>query len=1292
MPTSSNLITRFRSHPSERTAIIWLGEDGRGEEIISYGALDRMARAVAVSLRGVLDKGESARATEFPPRVVLLCKPGPGFIAGFLGCLYAKVIAVPAYPIEHVRHLPRLRSLLDDAQPDLVLLDSSYEQVKVSADAVEAIPALRTVPVLDVKTALGGDADAYTPQDIGSDDIAFLQYTSGSTGNPRGVIITHGNLTANLELIRDAMEFCETDTMVSWLPMYHDMGLVGCVLEPLYLGFRTVLMPPSAFLTRPNVWWEAISKYGGNVTGAPNFAYALSTRRMPAEAIARLDLSSLRVTFNGAEPIRSDTMEAFAAAFAPAKLNPTTIFPCYGLAETTLFTSGGPCGSGVKSIGVSRKGLHEGRFVTATADADTQCLVSCGAVAPGLKVKIVDPATNRACKPGRVGEIHISGPSVSRGYWQKPEVNAEVFKDGVLRTGDLGALVDGELYITGRIKDTIIIAGKNHYPQDIEATVEQASDQVRPGCVVAYGTDLSDPKLGIVAEVRKPPADGADLATVAQSIARSVGVEHTVPVARVTLIAAGQLPKTSSGKLQRSLTRESVEAGELKTLYAWPASGNPHLPVGSSGDSEQEANQELGTPREDTAPQVNELLAYLRWYGANRMNSRLMDERRCFAPHVILDIGNVGLLGFFIPKEFGGLGLGATEFVAVGQQICSMDLSLGLFWGLNNTLGTYPILQAGTKEQKLRFLPALAQGRMIASFALSEPAAGSNPMSIQADARETARGNYVLNGEKTWIGGAAWAGVITVFAKEHAADGTPRGITAFAIEQGRKGLLQGPEQLTLGLRAMVQNRIYFQDLALDEQDRLGPSGDGMRLAADTMNLARFGLGVMALGTAKRAMQLGVRYASRRTVNTGTLAEHPLVVGDLTDAALGIAALEALLKRCARAMDGAGGGIPDVDRVPEAWPMVAKVFGSELCGQVVDRAMQLAGGRGYIETNVIAQLWRDARILRIFEGPTETLEYHLGNLMTRGHLDACLKMHRAKGATQWAERLRADLKTLQERCPDRHLYRSLAGRVSSWAILAMVLVEDAAADPLNGPALDWVERQYAVALTWSEAKASGLEHAARIGVGNIVAGYVAAIGDVEQTLPAEEWKLDPMLRRDESAAAMDRPALIPRTFAMARVAVPQPRSLTSSGTAARPAPGNGSANRRDATTAAPSIAGPPRRTPPRRSGSKASPAVSAAAVPPAIRQAVAAPTAPAPGMSKDVEAISQQIVTWFCRSANVPAEIVTPDVPFTEIGLDSLTAAEIAALVEETYHIRVQATLLWDCPTIRHVAEHVTRKM
>jgi len=1247
--------------------------------VISYGALDRMARAVAVVLQQRLNCADAVE----PPRVVLLCKPGPGFIAGFLGCLYARVIAVPAYPVEHVRHLPRLRALLADAEPSLVLADSDLSEMTHAKGNTDATSILGAAQIVDINACLAADPEAYQAPEISPDDIAFLQYTSGSTGQPRGVTVTHGNLAVNAGYIGEAMGYGEEDVVVSWLPLYHDMGLIGTFMQSIFTGCTSVLMPPSAMLVRPATWWEAVSKYRATVTGAPNFAYALSARRVSREQLEKLDLSSLRVTFNGAEPVRADTMTQFAAAFAPAKFNPATLFPCYGLAEVTLFASGGPCLSGVKTQCVSRDGLSKGHIEVAdTSAGNMQTLVGCGPVARGLKLRIVNPDTGKACKPGHVGEIRISGPSVSPGYWKKPEVNAEVFAKGELRTGDLGALVNGELYITGRIKDVIILAGKNHYPQDIEATAERAHEALRPGCVVAYGTNLDDPKLGIVAELRaETPSES--LPDIAQAIARAVSTEHAVPVSRVTLIPAGRLPKTSSGKLQRGLTREKDTAGELDALYQWEmGGGSATMKTTSPGEGDTRAAEEAET--------VNRLLEYLRWYGANRMNSRLMDERRCFAPHVVLDLGNAGLLGMLVPENLGGLGLGAASFLAIGQQICSMDLTVGLFWGLNSTLAAYPLLRAGSPEQQQRFLPPLAQGRIIGSFALSEPVAGSNPLGIQSAARETAEGHWTLNGEKTWIGGGAWAGVITAFAKEYAADGSSRGMTGFVIEQGRKGLRQGPEHLTLGHRATVQNRLFFEDLPLDERDRLGNSSEGMQIAADTMNLARFGLGVMALGGAKRAMQLGMRYASRRTVNTGVLAEHPLVVGDLGDAALGIAALEALLKRCAQAMDAAG-GIPDVDRVPEAWPIVAKVFGSELCGQVVDRAMQLAGGRGYIETNVLAQLWRDARILRIFEGPTETLEYHLGNLVARGHLDACLAMHRAEGVTQWAERLRDDLKALQERCPDRHLYRSLAGKISMWAILAMILREDAALDPLNGPSLDWVERQYKAALSEAELRASGLAVVTGLRVGKIVAGYADAIGDVEQTLPAEEWELDPMLRKDDLTVAAAAPALPPRAGMGTRVAVPQPRSFAVSAAATTTVNSPTTpANWRSETVSNPST--PPRRVPPRRPGSGSTSPVAGRTKPVTPIQSDAPPRTTEAKAPTDLDAISRQIVEWFCRSANVSREFVPPDAPLVEIGLDSLTAAEIAALIEETYDIKVQQTLLWDLPTIRHVAEYVAGRM
>ncbi|HET9212138.1 MAG TPA: proline iminopeptidase-family hydrolase, partial [Thermoanaerobaculia bacterium] len=428
--------------------------DGEAEEAtLSYGGLDRRARAIGARLQQAGAAGE---------RALLLYPPGLDFIAAFFGCLYAGAVAVPAYPPRAGRTQPRLRAIAGDARPRLVLTTAAI--AAKAAELSEQIPELAGAEWIATESLDSSAAERWTPPSLGPGTLAFLQYTSGSTAAPKGVMVTHANLLHNERLIGAAFGMDEESVVVGWLPLYHDMGLIGNVLQPLHAGGRCVLMSPVAFLQRPMRWLEAVSRYRGTVSGGPNFAYELCLRKAAPEALSRLDLSSWRVAYNGAEPVRASTLERFAEAFAPCGFRAEALYPCYGLAEATLFVTGG----------------HGARVEKER--------VSCGSA--WQRIVTVDPETGEE-RPE--GEVWISGPSVARGYWENEEATARDFhaflptgEGPFLRTGDLGFLSGGELYVTGRLKDLIILRGRNHYPQDVELTAERSHPDLHPGGGAAF--------------------------------------------------------------------------------------------------------------------------------------------------------------------------------------------------------------------------------------------------------------------------------------------------------------------------------------------------------------------------------------------------------------------------------------------------------------------------------------------------------------------------------------------------------------------------------------------------------------------------------------------------------------------------------------------------------------------------------------------------------------------------------------------------------------------------------------
>src|SRR5437588_485028 len=568
--TLVDLLRRRALRQPDQLAYTFLLDGETSELRLTYRELERRALAIAAALR-------LAGATG--GRALLLYPPGLDFIEGFFGCLYAGVVAVPAYPPDPAklqRTLPRLQAVIADAQATLVLTTSP---ILATAKLIFAeAPDLRALHWLATDTVVSSVEEDWRAEHANADDLAFLQYTSGSTGRPRGVMLTHANLLHNAGLIFHVFEHTETDSYVSWLPMFHDMGFMVGVLQPLYAGIRAVIMSPASFLQRRLRWLQAISRYRATTSGGPNFAYDLCARKVTTEDASALDLSSWSVAFNGAEPVRAETLDRFASRFEPCGFRRAALYPCYGLAEATLIVTGGHKESPpvIKRVGAALE--KRGAAETSGVDTKSKLLVGCGGALPGERVVIVDPESLTELEPGRVGESWVSGPSVAGGYWNRPEETGRTFKAFLsqtgegpfLRTEDFGFIEDGELYITGRIKDLIIIRGLNHYPQDIEWTVERCHAAIRPGCGAAFSVEAGgEERLVIVQEIdtrQKPDAEQA-----IKAIREAVASEHELQVYAVALIKPGQIPKTSSGKIQRRASRQRFLEGTLNPVAEWRA-------------------------------------------------------------------------------------------------------------------------------------------------------------------------------------------------------------------------------------------------------------------------------------------------------------------------------------------------------------------------------------------------------------------------------------------------------------------------------------------------------------------------------------------------------------------------------------------------------------------------------------------------------------------------------------------------------------------------------------------------
>ncbi|HEX8051916.1 MAG TPA: fatty acyl-AMP ligase, partial [Thermoleophilaceae bacterium] len=556
------LRNRAESTPDD-TAFIFLEEDG-SEQPATYGELHSEARKVAA----VIDAQNSSPGGP----VLLLFAPGLDYVAALFGCFYAGAPAVPAFPPDPFRisrTLPRLLAILEDSAADLVLttepLRESLEEWLRSGGSSSRVVAT-DVPHGGAENPAAGDPP--------SDALAMLQYTSGSTRSPSGVMLAHEQLLSNAARMQVAFEFSERDVATIWLPPYHDMGLIGGIIQSVYSGMRCVLMSPLTFLKRPITWLSALSRHRATVSGAPNFAYDLCVRRTKPEEREGLDLSNLELTFSGSEPVSAATLTEFSRTFAPYGFRHEAFLPAYGLAEATLMVSGTARLAGPRLFTADRDQLERGCVVeSASGGDDARVLVSCGAPPIDHTVAIVDPSSLQKCPEGRVGEIWFSGPNVARGYWRKPEETRETFhattsdtgEGPFLRTGDLGFLLDGQVFVSGRLKDVIVVNGRNYHPVDIEKGCEAAVPGVRRGCGAVFAMESPDGRegIGVVYEVG---AGNGDHAETLDAVRRAISMETSMKPEAVALVAPRTIPKTSSGKIQRYLCRERLLADELDTV------------------------------------------------------------------------------------------------------------------------------------------------------------------------------------------------------------------------------------------------------------------------------------------------------------------------------------------------------------------------------------------------------------------------------------------------------------------------------------------------------------------------------------------------------------------------------------------------------------------------------------------------------------------------------------------------------------------------------------------------------
>ncbi|WP_223217596.1 condensation domain-containing protein, partial [Paraburkholderia phenoliruptrix] len=670
MNTFAEILSSRAAEQPERLAYrFWFGA-GSGPESLTYAGLHARALAMAAALRERCQPGD---------RALVMLPPGLAYLAALFGCFMAGVVAAPLYAATSRRRIGRLSDIIVDADPRVLISDAmSSERIRSLLDdllpgrSFEWIAADRVQPA-DDSSRFG--AATSNPFDVSRDSLALLQYTSGSTGSPKGVQLTHGNLIANSAMIAQAFGCDQESRGVIWLPPYHDMGLIGGLLQPMFSGFECVLFSPETFLRRPLNWLQAISDFRATHSGGPNFAYALCAERITDEEIAGLDLSCWQVAFNGAERVRAETLDQFSARFGRAGFRQSAFLPCYGLAEATLIVSGGPAELPPSVLHVDAEQLAQANRVVVVSPDDGagphdrvqhRRLVGAGRLLAGAHVVVAaEDGTLRAER--EVGEIYVAGESVSPGYWQsRPEGGpAQPFRTFAafpgtryLASGDLGFVSDGELFIAGRSKDVIVMRGRNLYPEDLEATVASCDDALRTQACVAFASGEHDERLIVAVEWDGRRQAAADLPRLRKSIFEAFGASHGMQPDVLLFVKLGALPLTSSGKVQRWAARRLFDAGQLVELPSRPEPSNPAAsPTGRPDPAAGEARQGAADSGHDPL------------------------EARALA--LVTEVGNLGNAPARLSDTLAGLGFDSLKAL---QLTCQLEALFGIDFAMAELL------------------------------------------------------------------------------------------------------------------------------------------------------------------------------------------------------------------------------------------------------------------------------------------------------------------------------------------------------------------------------------------------------------------------------------------------------------------------------------------------------------------------------------------------------------------------------------------------------------------------------
>ena len=1078
---TSALDSRAQEFP-ERVAYRFLKDGEHEVGQLTFGELRSRALRVAVHLTSLNAPGE---------RAILLFPQGFDFIVAFFGCLYAGVIAVPASASNRKRGLEVVRRIAADC--DATWLLSTGDILEQFRDDRAGCATLARLSCLDTEAFQNGAQDDWVPPQLDADETALLQYTSGATAAPRGVMVTHANLAHNHRQVALCLGSDETTTYVSWLPMFHDMGL-GIALQAVWVGVPCILMSPRAFVQEPRRWLAAISRYRATCSGGPDFAFELCVRKLGQQERAGLDLSCWRVAYNGSEPVNAATLERFGRAFAEVGFRHQAFQPVYGLAEATLLVSSEPPGEAPIVRHFSGEALERGLGVRVAAGAG-RALVSCGRPWLEATLAIVDPHAREACAEGRVGEIWVCSPSVAAGYWNRePETRAAFFAatargaGSYLRTGDLGFIDEGRLFVTGRARDLIVVKDQSHYPQDIEATVSASHPALVPhGCAAFSLPPDQGGGLVLVQEVARSAFRTLSADDVMLAIRRAALREHALEPQAIVLLKPATLPRTTSGKVRRSGCRAAYLERSLSAVASWIGPVTPAAPIERGPSSD----------RERASARADRLIDWLRRQAADLIACHVTSENSSLPGSLLRDFAKQGLLGLQVEQRYGGLGLGHLDTGRVLEQLAAIDFVMALYVGINNYLGIGPVARHGSAALKAWLLPGLVHGEELASFAFAEPGSATPVNGFAARLRGESAERWRLSGAKYLDGVADGASVVTVFVSHK----DPLGTSAFVVagnEVRRHRVAEGIVRAELGF---TRDTIELDGLTVGRENLLANLGDGLEIAREAMMHTRLAMAAACIGGMKRCAQLVARSSLSGGMLNGKRTPNPVTLSRLGSVKARIAALECLVQRSARAIDSE-------QRVPLEAFIACKLLGPELLLRSIDDLLHLGVPLSAADSQRISRLHRDAGLLQNFDGASETAAELAGCALLDGGgslARLATEVFVAPSAALLGARV---VETVQLRMTKLHgaLARraqrwahTRAGELGSWVALLAALegsLRDAPSEELTH-AHAWAEAQFEQAL--SSVRYGTPSEAAAVDASDVAATfatYASTIGELE----------------------------------------------------------------------------------------------------------------------------------------------------------------------------------------------------